>query len=90
MNEVQKQLKKVDTVSGAIAVLKDWYKVSQSNIPFPIEMLEVIERNIALAAGVTLDSELTGLTAGTNTPIAATDTILEAFANLQAQIDALP
>lgn len=33
---------------------------------------------------------LTGLAAGANTPIAATDTILEALANLQAQIDALP
>jgi trimeric autotransporter adhesin len=32
---------------------------------------------------------LTGLAAGTNTPIAATDSILVALANLQAQIDAL-
>lgn len=32
---------------------------------------------------------LTGLVAGTATPIAATDTILVALANLQAQIDAL-
>lgn len=32
---------------------------------------------------------LTGLAAGANTPIAATDTILVALANLQAQIDAL-
>lgn len=32
---------------------------------------------------------LTGLAAGSNTPITATDTILEALANLQAQIDAL-
>lgn len=32
---------------------------------------------------------LTGLTAGTNTPITATDTILSALANLQAEIDAV-
>ncbi|WP_152531882.1 hypothetical protein [Pseudomonas syringae] len=32
---------------------------------------------------------LSGLTAGTNTPIAATDQVLAAFANLQAQITAL-
>jgi len=39
-------------------------------------------------AGV-LATPLTGLAAGSNTPIAASDTILEALANLQAQIDAL-
>lgn len=33
---------------------------------------------------------LTGLAAGANTPITATDSILVALANLQAQIDALP
>lgn len=36
-----------------------------------------------------VDNVLTGLAAGSNTPIAETDTILEALANLQAQIDAL-
>lgn len=33
---------------------------------------------------------LTGLAAGADTPISATDSILVALANLQAQIDALP
>ena len=33
---------------------------------------------------------LTGLAAGTDTAILATDTVLEALAKLQAQIDALP
>lgn len=36
-----------------------------------------------------ISNVLTGLAAGSNTAIAATDTILEALANLQAQIDAI-
>lgn len=35
------------------------------------------------------DIVLTGLVAGSDTPITATDTLLVALANLQAQIDAL-
>jgi hypothetical protein len=33
---------------------------------------------------------LTGMTAGTNTPVAASDNVNQAIAKLQAQIDALP
>lgn len=42
----------------------------------------------AAPAGIT-GALLTGLAAGANTTILATDTILEALAKLQAQIDAL-
>lgn len=48
-----------------------------------------IMANAAVPATVT-DTLLTGLAAGANTPISATDSILVALANLQAQIDALP
>ena len=45
--------------------------------------------NAAVPSTVT-GALLTGLAAGANTPISATDSILVALANLQAQIDALP
>lgn len=49
-----------------------------------IEKLTGNTQNLAVTANV-----LTGLAAGANTPITATDTILVALANLQAQIDNL-
>lgn len=48
-----------------------------------------IMANAATPSTVT-SALLTGLAAGANTPISATDSILVALANLQAQIDALP
>lgn len=44
--------------------------------------------NLYFTVSRVLASVLTGLSAGSNTPIAATDTLLTALENLQAQIDA--
>jgi hypothetical protein len=44
----------------------------------------------AITSSVALGLELTGYTTGTSTPVTATDTVLEAFENLQAQISYSP
>lgn len=41
------------------------------------------------SGNITLSSPITGYTVGTNTPLTASDSILEAFGNLQGQINAL-
>lgn len=72
-------------------------------VGMPAEQARLISGAISAVGGVTSvngdsgpavtldggDIVLTGLAAGTATPVAATDTVNVAIANLQAQIDAI-
>lgn len=64
-----------------------------SNVPIDCSLsgaVTITNTGVAsLAAASVTGALLTGLAAGSNTPISATDSILTALANLQAQIDAL-
>lgn len=53
------------------------------------DVLELDSTGIVGLEASVLATPLTGLAAGTDAPIADTDTILEALAKLQAQIDAI-
>jgi hypothetical protein len=47
MNDIQKLLANTATVDTAVKLLKASYPKSGNNIPVPIELIEVIEKNIA-------------------------------------------
>lgn len=77
------------------ALNQDWIFVGNAlnvatGVPMTGDVSIVASGATAIADTVVTGKLLTGLGAGVNTPILATDSILQAFANLQAQISAFP
>ena len=76
------------TVAGTDTVLQGIQKLNGNAVAIKVTADAALPSASFTAAAVT-GKLLTGLAAGSNTPITATDSILVALANLQAQISAL-
>jgi trimeric autotransporter adhesin len=63
-------------------------QIGTSNIVGSSQYLALADHVHAITSPIVLGLVLTGYTTGTNTPIAATNTLLQAFENLQAQVSA--